>query len=386
MLPGSAVPEEFERAFGQRLLPGQQVFLSPSGRVALYWLLSSLELEPGDEVITQAFNFSAVPSAIEAAGGRVRFVDLRPDTFELDPEQLQQAITPHTRAVILTHLYGMPVDLKPLVQICEDRGVTIIEDCAQAAGATYNGRPVGSFGAGSFFTFGPTKNFTLLAGGAAATGDPEMAARMAHLARRHPRVPVGESLKLAAKAAVMSLATHPCLFSAATFPALQITDSVGLDVVHKVMGEAPSRLSKVEQAPLPNKQMAAVGLAQMQCFERLNRARQRNGWYLMRCLTKLSGISLPCAREGSIFMSFPIYHPRRVDLARELQRRGVDTDLGFMDDCSAMELFAHCAAHCPQSSRAAREVLHLPIHPYLDLHHMDHVADALQGALRVVDR
>ena len=375
-------PGEFERRFGQRLLQGQQVTLAPSGRVALYWLLRALELKRGDEVITQAFNFPAVPAAIQAAGAEPRFVDLAPDTFEPDPAHLEEVIGPRTRAVVITHLYGNPADLATLRQVCDRHQVPFIEDCAQAIGATYEGRPVGTFGLGALFTFGVTKNFTLLAGGAAASADPEVASRVADLARQHPRVGAARSLYLAAHSTGLSVVTRPGPFSLGLFPALRLMESVGLDPVHKIMGEPLMPLTDIPQAPRPSASMTAVGLVQLSRYEALNRARTRNGWYLRRLLRGMGGFTLCPMREGSVFVSFPLFHHRREELASQLTRRGVDTDLGFMSDCSSLEMFADTGGPCPHAQRAAEQILHLPIYPQLTKGDLDQVAEALRGALR----
>ncbi len=379
-------PGEFERLFGQRLLDGQQVSLAPSGRVALYWLLRALDLRRGDEVITQAFNFPAVPAAIQAAGAVPRFVDLAPDTFEPDPDHLEQIIGPRTRAVVITHLYGNPADMDALRPICEARGVPIIEDCAQAIGATHKGRPVGTFGRGALFTFGVTKNFTLLAGGAAASADPEVASRVADLAQQHPRVGAARSLYLAAHSTGLTVVTRPWPFSAGLFPVLKVLESVGLDPVHRIMGEPPMPLTDIQHAPRPSASMAAVGMVQLSRYEALNRARTRNGWYLRRLLRGAGAFTLCPMREGSVFVSFPLYHHRREELAFQLQQRGVDTDLGFMSDCSALEMFSGpTSTECPHARRAAEQILHLPIYSQLTKRDLDHVAEALKDAVRSLE-
>lgn len=377
--------DEFERRFGQRLLDGQQVSLAPSGRVALYWLLKALDLRRGDEVITQAFNFPAVPAAVQAAGAVPRFVDLAPDTFEPDPAHLEEVIGPRTRAVVITHLYGNPADLSALREVCDRHQVPFIEDCAQAIGATYQGRPVGTFGLGALFTFGVTKNFTLLAGGAAASADPEVAARVAELASQHPQVGAARTLYLAAHSTGLTVVTRPWPFSLGLFPALRLMESVGLDPVHHIMGEPPMPLTDIPRAPRPSASMAAVGMVQLGRYEALNRARTRNGWYLRKLLRGAGGFTLCPMREGSVFVSFPLYHHRREELAFQLQQRGVDSDLGFMSDCSTLEMFAGpSTTPCPHARRAAEQILHLPIYPQLNKRDLDRVAAALKEAVSAV--
>jgi len=378
------LPREFERAFGREVLGGQTVVLAPSGRVALYWLLKALDVSRGDEVIVQAFNFTAVPAAVEAAGATPRFVDLAPDTFEIDARALAEAITPRTRAVLITHLYGNPADIDGVKAVCDERAVPLLEDCAQAVGASYRGRPLGTFGQGTLFTFGPTKNFTLFGGGAAASSDPVMARRIGELARRHGRVGRLGALRLAAKAGVISVATSRTVFDLGVFPAIRLLSLGGHDPVHEVMAEPDSPLRQVERYPVPSASMASVGLAQLDRYEELNRARERNGWSLHERLGGIDGIVVPAAREGNIFLSFPVFHPRREAFAAQLRRRGVDTDLGFMCDCSAHPMFSAAARDCPQARRAASEIVHLPVHADLRGRDLDRIVAAVKEAIEVV--
>jgi perosamine synthetase len=383
-MPGKPpLTREFERAFGREVLGNRTVILAPSGRIALYWILAAMDMAPGDEVVTQAFNFTAVPAAIEAAGAKPVFVDVAPDGFGPDPEQLARVVGPRTRAVLITHLYGNPADLGGVNAVCEAQGIPLIEDCAQAVGATYEGRAVGTFGLATYFTFGPTKNFTLLGGGAVATADPDLGQRMAELARQHRRVGVRSALGLAAKAAVITVATSPLPFEVATFPAIRLLSVGGGDPVHKVMAEPDSPLRGIERYRSPSGAMAAVGLAQLKSYEDLNRARERNGWDLYQRLRGADGITVPESRDGNIFLSFPVLHPRRKAFAAALRRRGVDTDLGFMCDCASHTMFPGSAADCPEARRAAAEIVHLPVHPYLSERGRDHIVDAVVEAARV---
>lgn len=379
--PHGSQVETFEAAFGREIGGGQTAVLAPSGRIALYWLLSALDLAPGAEVVLQAFNFTAVPAAVEALGARPRFVDLRPDSFEMDPDALARAIGPRTGAVLLTHLYGNPADLAAVADICSEHNVPLIEDCAQAVGASFQGRRVGTFGVGSLYTFGPTKNFTLLGGGAAASGDPRIARRLRELARRHPRTGPVQALQLATKAATLTLATSPLWFELAVFPAIRLLSTGGGDPVHKVLAETDSPLRNVERYPLPSARMAAVGMAQLCRYDELNRARERNGWHLYERLRPVDGIGVPLSREGNIFLSFPVFHPRRLELAAALRSKGVDTDLGFMCDCAAHPMFAGSAEACPHAQRAAREIVHLPVHPYLGKRDLETIVDGVREAV-----
>ncbi|MDR3574520.1 MAG: DegT/DnrJ/EryC1/StrS family aminotransferase [Anaerolineaceae bacterium] len=150
-----------------------------SGTEALHLALTACEIGPGDEVITVSHTAVATVSAIEMAGAMPVLVDIEPDYYTLDPNKLESAISPRTKAIIPVHLYGQPADLEPILQIAHRFGLRVIEDCAQAHGATYNGRRVGSWGDIACFSFYPTKNLGALGdGGMVVTNDDGLAERV----------------------------------------------------------------------------------------------------------------------------------------------------------------------------------------------------------------
>jgi dTDP-4-amino-4,6-dideoxygalactose transaminase len=151
-----------------------------SGISALELGMRALDIGPGDEVITPVNSFIASSSAVSFTGATPVWVDVDRETHNIDPELVEAAITPRTRAIMVVHLYGQPVDLDPLLEIAERRGLTLIEDACQAHGARYKGRRVGSFGAFAAFSFYPGKNLGAYGdGGALTSNDPALAARVA---------------------------------------------------------------------------------------------------------------------------------------------------------------------------------------------------------------
>ncbi|HNS49231.1 MAG TPA: DegT/DnrJ/EryC1/StrS family aminotransferase, partial [bacterium] len=129
-----------------------------SGTDALLLLLEALDLKPGDEVITTPFTFVATAETILRAGATPVFVDIDPATFNLDPNRLEAARTEKTRGVVPVHLFGLAADLDPILAWAEKHRLWVMEDCAQAFGAAYRGRKVGTFGVGGAFSFFPSKN------------------------------------------------------------------------------------------------------------------------------------------------------------------------------------------------------------------------------------
>src|SRR6266446_810411 len=168
---------QFEKDFAQ-FCGAEQCVGFNSGTSALHVAMLLLELQPGDEVITTPFTFVATCWAISYVGAKPVFVDIEDTTFNLDAKQVERAITPRTRAIMPVHLYGHPADLDPLLDLCRKHRLTLVEDAAQAHGAQYRGRTVGTFGAMSCFSFYPGKNLGAYGeGGALVTNNSAFAAR-----------------------------------------------------------------------------------------------------------------------------------------------------------------------------------------------------------------
>jgi len=175
---GGAAVAGFERAFADYLGIGHCVSCG-NGTDAIVLALRGLGIGPGDEVITVANSFIASSEAITIAGARVVFVDCDPDTYCLDTRRLQAAVSSRTKAIVPVHLYGRPADMGPIMETARKHDLKVIEDCAQAHGATLGGRMVGTFGDAGCFSFYPGKNLGAYGdAGAVVTTDPELAERI----------------------------------------------------------------------------------------------------------------------------------------------------------------------------------------------------------------
>lgn len=167
--------KEFEFEFAEYIGVSHAIGVG-SGTEALHIALAACGIGPGDEVVTVSHTAVATVAAIELIGARPVFVDIEPAYYTLDPNRLAAAITKHTKAIIPVHLYGQSADMLPILDIAKKYGLRVIEDCAQAHGAMYQGRRVGSWGDMACFSFYPTKNLGALGdGGMVVTGDPELA-------------------------------------------------------------------------------------------------------------------------------------------------------------------------------------------------------------------
>jgi dTDP-4-amino-4,6-dideoxygalactose transaminase len=165
----------FEQEFAAYCGTSECIALN-SGTSALHLALLAAGVGPGDEVITVPFTFVASVAAVLYAGAKPVLVDIDPRSFTLDPAAIEKAITPRTKAILPVHLYGQPADMDPILEIARRRNLVVIEDAAQAHGAKYKGRPVGSIGDMACFSFYPGKNLGAYGeGGAVTTSNPEFA-------------------------------------------------------------------------------------------------------------------------------------------------------------------------------------------------------------------
>src|SRR5262245_26301149 len=231
-----------------KLLGIEHIIAVSSGTDAILLALMALDIRAGDEVITSAYSFFATAGGIVRLGARPVFVDIDPATFNLDVAATRAAITPRTRAILPVHLFGLSVDLDPRLAAARDAGIPVVEDAAQAIGATYKSRPVGGIGAMGCFSFYPSKNLGAFGDAGLLTTNDARVAKRARLLRTHGMEPqyyhelVGGNFRMdALQAAVLRVkAPHLERWTEARrcnasqydrmFRAAGLTDRVGLPI------------------------------------------------------------------------------------------------------------------------------------------------------------
>jgi dTDP-4-amino-4,6-dideoxygalactose transaminase len=385
-LPPEDEPEvrKFEREFAS-YIGAKHAIMTPSARYAFYLLLQSMGIGPGDEVVIPALTYFAIPSMAVTAGVRPVFADIGLTTHVLDPAEFEKAITPRTKAVVPTHLYGTPCDMDAILAIARKHGIKVIEDCAQSTGARYRGIRVGNLGDAAYYTFGLTKNITTLSGAMITTNDDAIA----RYCREQIDTSTPAELKKAAKEAVtglaMMVATNPKVYPFTLHPMIRIGNKLGKDPIHERFGEPEVLYAEVPKSfrtSRPRAVQAAVGMKQIERIEALNGARIRNGRYLDEQLANVTGLLPPSYPAGAepIYMSFVVHHRKRDELMTALRKRGVDTTVGYMNDCSDHPLFPDYRRPCPNAATAKRDQLHIPVHPTLDQKDLAHMVEAVRSA------
>jgi dTDP-4-amino-4,6-dideoxygalactose transaminase len=302
-----------------------------SGSDALLLALMARGIGPGDEVITSPFTFFATGSAVTRLGAIPVFVDIHAPDFNLDPELIERAITPRTRAIIPVHLFGQCADMDSILEIASRHGLAVIEDAAQAIGAEYHGRRAGTMGIIGCFSFFPSKNLGGAGdGGLLTTDNPEIAAKFRML-RVHGMEP---------------------------------------KYYHHVIG-INSRLDALQAAVLRVKLKYLEGWTEKR---RANAARYET-LFEERGVTS---VVRPPVKPGlrHIYHQYTIRVPKREDLMKHLRDAGIGSEIYYPVPLHLQECFAYLgyrSGELPVAERAAAEVLSLPIYPELTIEMQDYV-------------
>jgi dTDP-4-amino-4,6-dideoxygalactose transaminase len=306
-----------------------------SGTDALHLALRAAGIKAGDEVITSPFTFVATAEAIAYCGATPIFVDIEPNTFNLDVSGLESRVTSRTKAILPVHLYGQTCQMDKIMTFAKKHNLAVIEDCAQAMGATFNGQQVGSFGAAGCFSFFPTKNIGCFGdGGMVTTNDPA----------------IFEELKV--------LRGHG---SRKTYH----YDIIGYN----------SRLDELQ---------AAILRIRLRNIEALIQSRRHNAALYAKLLSGVAAISLPSELPGGrhTYNQYTLRCSKRDALFDHLKNSAVPAMVYYPLSLHLQKAFAslgHQPGAFPVSERAQAEVISLPIFPELTEAEIDSVAQAVKG-------
>lgn len=371
----------FEEAFAQRVEAAHAVTAS-FGRMAFYYLLRAMGFPPGSEIVVPALTFWVVPEVARVAGLRPVFADVDPRTFTLDPAALERAITPRTRAVVPTHLYGLPCDMEAIMDIAHRHGLTVIEDCAHALGATWRGRPVGTIGDAGFFSFQLLKPLNTYGGGMAVTNDDAVAGKLAELARREPPAAESEVLRRLQWGRVQRIGIRPGVFTVSLYPVLwassffQTTADVYLWEKIRPLDPLPARYRE-RYANL----QAAIGVEALRHLDEWTAAAVCHAHTLDAALEG-TGVETPIVPPDRthVYYQYPVYTRRREDVVRFCLRHGVDVESLHVDVCTRLPLFAGPQAPAPGAEQAA-SAIQLPVYSSLSKASVQRVAAVLKAAV-----
>ena len=336
MLAQGEAVKSFEDEFAAYLGVKNAIAVN-NGTVALDLAIKALDLEPGSEIITPAFTFIATANCALYQGLRPVFADVDEKTFNIDPDDMQERITPRTKAVIGVHLYGQPFQISAVQEICQDRSIALVEDCAQAHGAEWKGKKVGSFGTGCF-SFYPTKNMTTGEGGMITTDDDALAARL-RLLRSH-----GDSGKY---------------------------NHITLGYNYRMMNL-----------------QGALGLVQLRRLEEFTARRIANARFLNENIG-IKGISTPFQMDGvrHVYHQYVVrvedeLHASRERLMEYLQAKGVGSAVHYPKAVYQQPFYkdlGYTDVSCPVAEDVSRRVMSLPVHPALSAEELQYISETMNS-------
>ncbi len=309
-----------------------------SGTDALHLALLACGIRPGDEVITTPFTFIATAEAITQCGATPVFVDIDPHTYNIDPTKIEPRITQRTKAIIPVHLYGQPAEMDAILALAKRYNLKVIEDCAQALGAEYKGRKVGSLGDAGCLSFFPAKNLGAYGdGGMVVTDDPEVAETVDML-RKH-----------GAKTSYYHL-----------LPGFN------------------SRLDALQ---------AAILRVKLKHLEEWNELRRRKALLYTRLLSQIDGIEPPRVAEHNKpscnYYTIRLKDSRlnRNELRKHLESRGIQTAVYYPLSLHLQEVYqslGYKRGDFPQSEQAQEQVISLPMYPELSEEQIEEVVSEIK--------
>jgi dTDP-4-amino-4,6-dideoxygalactose transaminase len=325
-----------------KLLDVRHAIAVSSGTDALLLALMALGIKAGDEIVTTTYSFFATAGAIVRLGARPVLVDIDLPTYNIDPKRIAAAITPRTRAILPVHLFGLSADMDAVMDIAVERGVPVVEDAAQAIGATYKGRPVGGLGAFGCFSFFPSKNLGAFGDAGLVTTNDSALAKRARLLRTHGMEP---------------------------------------KYVHHLVG-GNFRMDALQAAIL---RVKAPHLARWTDARRAN-ARRYQSLFAQAGLS--ARVTLPGEESDRrhIFNQFVIRTSDRDGLKRHLEASGIGTEIYYPVPIHLQPCFldlGYRRGAFPHAERAAGESLALPIFGELTSAQQDLVVDAIAKFVKV---
>lgn len=331
-LAQGSVVNDFEQAFAAYTGTTHAIATS-NGTTALHVALLAYGIGEGDEVITSPFTFIASANSVLYTGARPVFVDIEPDTFNMNAELLEAAITERTKAIMPVHLFGNPADMKRIMEIAKKHNLAVIEDCAQAHGATAYGQTVGSFGTGCF-SFYPTKNMTSGEGGMITTNDGDIADTSTLLREHGARVRYQHEM---------------------------LAFNFRMTNIH-----------------------AAIGLAQMGKIEEWTQKRHENATRLNQLLEGV--VATPVVRDWAehVYHQYTIRIPGgRGDAQQTMADLGVGVGVHYPISVHKQPMYQELGYKdsLPESEKAAAEVISLPVHPSLTDDDLVTVANAVKQVI-----
>lgn len=349
--------EEFRVRFGMR-----HAYVFESGRSALYAILKNLDIKKEDEVILQAFTCVAVPNSILWAGGRPIYADIDYATLNMSPESFEKKITSRTRAVVVQHTFGFPANMNRILEIARRHHLFVIEDCAHALGAEYEGKLLGTFGDAAFFSFGRDKVISSVFGGVVVTNNEELGVKVSSFQKSLPKANFLWTAKQVIHPALSVFIRSMHCKCAGRIGKVFLKLALGSKMITKAVApqEKKGNMPKWILRKMPNV-LAAFAYYQMQKLDRFTLHRKKTAEHFRNLLPDFP--SQPFY-GGATYLRYAIQTKNAEHIMQAAKKKDI-----FLGDWyrqgvapSGVDYRAihYDPALCPEAERAAREVVNLP--------------------------
>ncbi|MFZ3091839.1 MAG: DegT/DnrJ/EryC1/StrS family aminotransferase [Nitrospirota bacterium] len=363
-LARSEKTKKLEEAFRTRFRT-KRALIFPHARIALHFILKSMSLEEGDEVLMTPLTIADMVNSIHTLGLKPVFVDIELDTFCIDLEQFKKAITPRSKALLITYIFGIVPDVTKIKKIAQEHGIKVIEDCSQCFDASYNGQKIGTFGDAAFFSLTNFKVCSSLFGGMIITNNEDMAARLDNY-RNNNLLPAQSSMlsKLLIKDLIYTIFFSRWIFSYFTYFIVLILENIDPMITYRlysgnikvILGQHGNRLFEIFPSDYLadySDVQADVGLASLARAKEVTSVRIRNGELLRTLLTDVPDIKVPAKLDCAVnvYWRFPIISDDMMGLKKYLIDHGIDSAPSYLTLCSKEPGFEIYHASMPNAEK-----------------------------------
>ena len=376
---------QFERAFACYMGLSTAVAF-PYARTALYFALKAQGFEPGSEIIMPPITIKPMMDIVLSLGLKPVFADIERETLCFDVDQVKKALTPKTRAILITYLFGVVPNLEPLLALSKEHGLFVVEDFSHALNASFKGKKLGTFGDVGIDPCSKTKTLDAYGGGLAITNDPVLAKTLEEAKASLKPTPAARLRNKIRETLVWNVATRRAVFTTAVSPLLSVLGKVNPELEKKMTG---ARLNLKPDAELPEDYFerftpaqAEAGLSMLEKVEREDSQRISNVDNLRRSLVALGE---PCARaikEGrSVYWQFVVFPQDAQRFRNEMARRHIDSGTTNLSLVCGLGIYPEHEKKCPNAEFVKNNAMYIPVYPRLEKRALERIEEAIQHAL-----
>ncbi|MBI1825264.1 MAG: aminotransferase class I/II-fold pyridoxal phosphate-dependent enzyme [Planctomycetes bacterium] len=372
----------FEREFAAYVGRRHAIAVS-SGRLGIHLLLEAMNFAPGDEVIVPAFNLFAVIERFCQFGMTPRFADIRRGDLNVDADDVERLITPRTKMLLATHMFGHPADMDALTRIAERHNLVVLEDCAHALGSRIGDRQVGTFGRAAIYSFSVLKLLTTFGGGMIVTDDDALATAIRDRLERLFEGRTGSGAwRAAVTGAVMDFSTRESVFSFGAWPALRLLRWFKGDIQQQMMTEQPhlDRSLNPASSRAFHPFQAVLGRSQLTKVDELIARRQAVGKMLDHALAGVNEIRPLASQFGGAWngLYYGVLAERAADLCENLFSHGIDAETSEYRNCADLEFYNSLRRDCPVAREVESRIIRIPNIPPLTEHDVSRIARTIR--------